>query len=510
MPKKETSQTNSLSSPTQNNEWFTNLSAPSLVDSWMDQPAYACMVVDQEGIIQKVNDTFLTWAKVNRCNVLFQNISDQFSAKDYARLKEGMTASLNGESRVKELYPASLFPQQNARKICISHYPLQSVKSDEIVGVLFCMDIEPTLNVGTINPWLNQDQQKILDSLDAYLVLLDTQMRLRSFNKKFYNSVLKRLPFELKEGMSFLKMVPDEHQDRYVIPFEKALKGETVSQELKMNSVWWEMKHTPVYEDGEITAVAISAIKIDDWVRMRNEFKLLTQELMRSNAELQQFAYITSHNLRAPVVNLVSLLGFVDRRQIGDAMNQQIFHKVDASALRLEDTLQDLVQVVAIKDRREVSFQRVNFRQLLDQLLEAMSFELIESESMIQADFGAVREVIYPHNYLWSIIQNLLSNAMKYKRPGIKPEIRISSFREKGFVGIRIEDNGLGLDLDTYGDRLFGLYQRFHEGDGLKGKGLGLYIVKSQVESLDGRIEVESKVDQGSCFHIYLRDLRPL
>lgn len=510
MSKKETSQTNTLSSATQSNEWFINLSAPALVNAWIDQPAYACMVVDQKGDIQKVNETFLAWAKTKRGKVLFQNIADQFSEKDYTLLTQGINVSLNGESRVKEIYPASLFPHQNALKVCVNHYPLQGSKSGEVVGVLFCMDLEFALNERADNPWLNQDQQKILDSLDAYLVLLDTQMRLLSFNKNFYNSVLKRFPFELKKGMPFLKLVPAEHQERYVIPFEKALKGETVSQELKRNSIWWEMKHTPVYEGGEITAVAISAIEIDNWVRMRDEFKLLTQELIRSNAELQQFAYITSHNLRAPVVNLVSLLGFVDRRQIGDAMNQQIFHKVDASALRLENTLQDLVQVVAIKEKREVSFERVNFRHLLDQLLEAMSFELIESESMIQADFAAVREVIYPYNYLWSIIQNLLSNAMKYKRPGIKPEIRISSFRKDGFVGIRIADNGLGLNLDTYGDRLFGLYQRFHEGEGLKGKGLGLYIVKSQVESLDGRIEVESKVDQGSCFHIYLRNLRPL
>lgn len=508
--KNDMTQPDVWSSTVKNIGWTALLAAPALVESWMDQPAYGCVIVDREGIVQRVNETFLDWLQLKPSELLFQPLASPFSTNDYQLLWEGIQSSLRGESRVKQIYPASLFPHQNASKVCINHYPLQAASSGEVVGVLLCVDFESCGEGQAENELINRDQQKILDSLDAYLVLVDKDMKLLSFNKQFYEAALYHLPSELKRGMPFLNLLPPKQRERYVIPFEKALVGEIVSQEVKLNEIWWEFKHTPVYEDEKIIAVAITAVKIDDWVRMRNEFKLLTQELMRSNAELQQFAYITSHNLRAPVVNLVSLLSFVDRKQIGDSMNQQIFHKVDASALKLESTLQDLVQVVAIKERKEVSFGRVKFRNLLDRLLEAMSFELIESESMIQADFTEVREVLYPPNYLWTICQNLLSNAMKYKRAGVKPEIRIKSFREDGYVGIRITDNGLGMDLDTYGDRLFGLYQRFHEGDGLAGKGLGLYIVKSQVESLDGHIKVDSTVDKGSCFSIYLRKLRSL
>ncbi len=504
------SEASAWSSASPSRGWLSRLASPELVEAWMDQPAYASLVLDVEGTVQKVNETFLNWKGSSRSEVLYQNIKEILPKQAYASLWEGLQCTLKGERKVKQFYPADLFPDQDIDHVCVNQYPLRDSHNGEFIGALVCFDTAAKEIEIPNNGLTKIDQKKILDSLEAYIVVVDIEMKLVSFNQRFYDSMLKHLPFEVKIGSPFLNLVPEDQYDRYVIPFEKALLGESVSQEVKINKLWWEIKHTPVYEGEEIIAVLITAAKIEDWVKMRSEFKLLTQELMRSNAELQQFAYITSHNLRAPVVNLVSLLGFIDRKQIGDSMNQQIFHKVDASALKLESTLQDLVQVVAIKDRREVVFSRVNLRQLLDDLLESMSYQLIESESMIQADFTTVREVIYPHNYLWSICQNLLSNAMKYRRSGVKPEISISSFREKGYLGIRVADNGLGMDLETYGDRLFGLYQRFHEGDGLKGKGLGLYIVKSQVESLDGLIEVESTVNRGSTFSIYLQKLRAL
>ncbi|MEM6345356.1 MAG: ATP-binding protein [Bacteroidota bacterium] len=510
LPQNEISHSADWTAANQNIGWLSQLASPELVEAWMDQDAYASIVIDTEGLVHKVNKTFLNWKNRKRAEVLFQNIKEVFSKKAYHSLWEGLQVSCNGEIKVRQTYPAYIFPDQDCDQVCVNQYPLKDAQKGEVIGVLLCMKLDCAEIPAKKDRPSKIGTQKILDSLDTYIVVVDPQMKILAYNQLFFDFNLKHFPIEVEVGMPFLDLVPAERHEKYAEPFKKALKGETVSQELKIKRFWCEVKHSPVYQDDQIIAVLISIVKIEDWVKMRTEFKLLTQELMRSNVELQQFAYITSHNLRAPVVNLVSLLGFIDRKQIGDSMNQQIFHKVDTSALRLESTLQDLVQVVAIKERREVVFSRVNFRHLLDQLLESMSYQLIESETMIQADFTQIREVIYPYNYLWSICQNLLSNAMKYKRADVRPEINITSFREDGYVGIRVSDNGLGMDLETYGDRLFGLYQRFHEGDGLKGKGLGLYVVKSQVESLDGRIEVESKVNQGSCFSIYLQKLRPL
>jgi light-regulated signal transduction histidine kinase (bacteriophytochrome) len=98
-----------------------------------------------------------------------------------------------------------------------------------------------------------------------------------------------------------------------------------------------------------------------------------------------------------------------------------------------------------------------------------------------------------------------MTNSVKYKHPGRAPIVKISTYPVDNYCVIRFEDNGIGLDLSRYGDRLFGLYQRFH--NHVEGKGLGLYLVREQIRAHDGKIEIESKVGEGTVFKVYLRNL---
>jgi len=110
-------------------------------------------------------------------------------------------------------------------------------------------------------------------------------------------------------------------------------------------------------------------------------------------------------------------------------------------------------------------------------------------------------EIEYNPAYLESILLNLISNAIKYSHPDRKPEVEISANQNGEETILTISDNGIGLDLDKYGDDLFGMYKTFHSNK--NSKGIGLYITKNQVESLGGRIKVDSKPGKGTSFTIY-------
>jgi signal transduction histidine kinase len=143
----------------------------------------------------------------------------------------------------------------------------------------------------------------------------------------------------------------------------------------------------------------------------------------------------------------------------------------------------------------------------LDKVLEEVKVQ-IENELLdadIQSNFVALGVFKYPAYHLKSYLLNLLTNAVKYRHSRRKLVIQIGGRKQNDFVYISVSDNGLGIDMEKYGNRIFGFKQRFHD-TAASGTGLGLFNLKNQVESLNGKIEVESEIDKGSTFTLCLPD----
>ena len=215
----------------------------------------------------------------------------------------------------------------------------------------------------------------------------------------------------------------------------------------------------------------------------------------------RQFAYITSHNLRAPVVNIDTLLQFLDKDNLNAPGNGEVLQKIETSVDQLKSTLNDLIQLVAIKDSRYEPDEEINFENIYEIVTKNLATQISNSGATIDKDFQET-DIMFKKPLLESIVQNLVSNAIKYKSQ--KPlTIKVRTYREGEYICMSVSDNGKGIDLGLYGDRLFGMYQRFHED--VEGKGLGLYIIKSQIESMGGKINVESEPGNGSTFYVYFR-----
>jgi signal transduction histidine kinase len=144
------------------------------------------------------------------------------------------------------------------------------------------------------------------------------------------------------------------------------------------------------------------------------------------------------------------------------------------------------------------------FVDVLDKVVRFIEKELKESNAILLSDFSPVQTLQSVMPYVESIIYNLLSNAIKYRYPNRQPVISISSEKVSGFICLVVSDNGLGIDIELVKDKIFNLYQRFHHH--IDGKGLGLYLIRTQIESLGGRIEVRSEINEGTTFRVYFKD----
>ena len=233
------------------------------------------------------------------------------------------------------------------------------------------------------------------------------------------------------------------------------------------------------------------------------EQKALTEELLKNNQDLQQFSFITSHNLRAPVANLLSLLSLYNHEKPADDFNLILLEKFKDATQQLNSTLNDLINVLVIKSNNNIESELISFTDIYLNVRKNIDNLIKQQNGDIKANFSAVDSVVYNKVHIESIFLNMISNAIRYSSPDRKPIISITSFVRENWVVVEFSDNGLGMDLKRYGDRLFGLYQRFHIHK--EGKGLGLYMTRSQVIAMGGKIEVESEVGVGTTFKIYFK-----
>jgi signal transduction histidine kinase len=229
--------------------------------------------------------------------------------------------------------------------------------------------------------------------------------------------------------------------------------------------------------------------------------KRANRELLQRNDQLEQYAFIAAHNLRAPVARLKGLIFLFKRLGGKKPKNWEIFEKISGSAIEMDEILTDMNTILEVENLAKERKQFVDLRHTLKRLQILLQEPLSEADAKVQINLQ-VKEVFANEAYLESILHNLLTNSIKYRALHRKLVLSVASWRDRAKVVIEVADNGIGIDIEKFGDKVFKLYQRLHEHS--DGKGLGLYLVKSQVEAMAGKISIESKVDSGTTFRIIL------
>jgi PAS domain S-box-containing protein len=274
---------------------------------------------------------------------------------------------------------------------------------------------------------------------------------------------------------------------------------ETITKKKNKEEYWVRFSMIPIYNSDNELSHWISIQKdVTEERKQEKEKEQLIRELTQNNKDLKQFSYITSHNLRAPLSNLIGLLNLIEDIPINDSELLEIINGFKKSTHLLNETINDLVKIIVIKDKISIQKENVTINEVVEHVFSQLKFQIEQSKPILKLNFDEADTIYTNKAYLESILINLLTNSIKYKSETKKLKISITIKKTNNSTILKFKDNGIGIDLKRNSEHIFGLYQRFH--DYPDSKGLGLYLVKSQIESLGGTIAIESEVNKGTEF----------
>jgi PAS domain S-box-containing protein len=261
-------------------------------------------------------------------------------------------------------------------------------------------------------------------------------------------------------------------------------------------------------ENGEALGVFAAARDITEQKKASMRLEQLNHEQKETielvgeqNKRLINFAHIVSHNLRSHSGNIGMLLNLYQEEENPEDKAALIAHALQASN-RLSETITNLNDVVSVQLNINEQRSKINLYQAIEKSLEIVAPDLKSIEAKVSIDVPKDILIEYVASYLDSILLNMITNCIKYQHPDKKLEVRFHLNTSLNHTILEISDNGLGIDLDKHGNKIFGMYNTFHEHK--ESRGLGLFITKNQVEAMGGKIEVESEVNKGTTFKIYI------
>jgi signal transduction histidine kinase len=262
----------------------------------------------------------------------------------------------------------------------------------------------------------------------------------------------------------------------------------------------WVRSHGETFHDEKGKLLKLRGIFMDIDKYKLNELALHQShdQLAQSHQQLKSFTHILSHNIRNHASNITLLTDLVEAESLNEN-NQDIFNKITTVSRGLNSTLNDLAKAIQIKES-VVTPEALLFTDTIKHIQQMMAAELRANKADVITDFK-VDNIFYAKLYLESVLMNLVSNSIKYRQEDLAPRIEIHTFMDdEGRTILEYTDNGIGIDLKLHADKIFGLYKTFHEHK--DAHGIGLFLVKTQIESQGGNIAVKSQPGVGTTFII--------
>jgi PAS domain S-box-containing protein len=349
--------------------------------------------------------------------------------------------------------------------------------------------------------------QAIIENTDARIYSLDRNLRYIAFNHLLQESLQEAYNTQVKVGddvFDFLKRSDPKEIENWHTIYRQALNGETVKfeKEFKYNNLssFTSFSIHPILKNKNVIGLSCFVYDISKQKEEERQKEKITSDLIDRNIDLEHFSYIVSHNLRAPVANILGIADLIKNDHIKkDEINEILLHLFKAVD-QLDIVIRDLNQILQVSHEVNEKKETVVFNEIVNSIKDSIQNLIVKEQVNIITDFSAVESMVTIKTYMHSIFYNLISNGIKYSKPEMPPTMKITSEKIDDKVILKFKDYGMGIDLDRFGDHVFRLYKRFHLD--VEGKGVGLFMVKTQVKTLGGKITIESKVNEGTEFQL--------
>ncbi len=388
---------------------------------------------------------------------------------------------------------------------------LWSARWDDDSKLIYCIakDITDITNKGEQIKKSELFNRSLINSITAHIAVVDQQGTIMAVNNAWNE-------FGSKNGVTALGRVGKGAN--YFDACEKAaMAGDDIAGQVlqgmkdilneKQNVFYLEYPcHSPKEKrwfairvmkfEGKERLIITLHTDITDRKKEEKEREKITRDLVQRNNNLEQFSYIVSHNLRAPVVNI---LGFAELMKYENSNQRIIMDSMKGmatAAKNLDDVIKDMNEILQTTTIVSENIEEVHFQRLVEDISLSINNSIKKENVVIITDFRSIEKMLSVKTYLYSIFYNLIINSIKFRKPYASPIIEIKSERTSNGILLIFKDNGIGIDLEKNKESLFGLYKRFHLH--IEGKGMGMFMTKTHIETLGGKISISSEVNKGT------------
>ncbi len=347
----------------------------------------------------------------------------------------------------------------------------------------------------------------LIDNLPLNIFIKDTESRKILVNKAECDYLGVDSPEELLGKSDFelydkdIAQISRNEDLRVMETLTPILAKETTNRKKSGKSTTFLTSKIPLIDhNGKANGLVGISIDITDIKQKEVELHDLVNVASLQNKKLINFAHIVSHNLRSHTANFAMLLNFLANEK-DEAEKDNIVDMLTDASDKLMETLENLNEVVSINTNANLVKKPIPLKNKIEAIRQNQSSYLTQNNAKLINQVPANIEIDLIPEYIDSILTNLITNAVRYKHPKRDPVITLKATNENGAILLSITDNGLGIDLEKDGSKLFGMYKTFHNHS--DARGMGLFITKNQVEAMNGKVSVESQLGIGSTFKIY-------